>query len=174
MAGLPFLKGSEMRIKRREEIPITPAIEGALEDIKKRLRPGGIIRVPSAKFMMRKPRKGDTPETSHKRAIKEFLRWNNCFVYHNLNAGIGVFRGVPDLTAITPEGVALQIEVKAPGGRQSPQQRGFEDEWVRRQGVYLCGDIDTVMDWFRAKGIRTVVRWSKHGDPKKFGEAVKK
>ena len=162
-----------MRIKRREEIPITPAMGEALEGIKRRVCPGRIFLTETAaisskdwKTLCKKygRRKGDTPETSHKRAIKEFLLWNNCFVYHNLNSGIGVYRGIPDLTAITPEGIVLQIEVKA-GTKQSPQQRDFEDEWVRRGGISLLGGVDVVIDWFKARGIRVITkggaRWVK-------------
>ncbi len=84
-----------------------------------------------------------TPETAEKQAIKEYLILKGFFVYHNL-AGLGVFKGIPDLTAISSNGQVFQIEVKAPGGRQSENQVNFEYEWESRGGLYICGTFDEV------------------------------
>lgn len=48
--------------------------------------------------------------------------------------------GVPgqaDLSGILPGGVRLEIEVKAPGGQQSDEQRNFERMVRRFGGVYV-------------------------------------
>ena len=73
-----------------------------------------------------------TQETAEKKAIKMYLNLKGYFVYHNL-AGIGVFKGIPDLTAIK-NGIVWQIEVKAKGGRQSEGQKEFEKQW-QEQGI---------------------------------------
>jgi len=85
-----------------------------------------------------------TKETSEKKAIKDYLKIKRAFVYHNL-AGLGVFRGIPDLTAIY-QGKVYQIEVKATGGRQSENQKEFQADWENHGGIYILGGIDEVME----------------------------
>ena len=48
--------------------------------------------------------------------------------------------GVPgqaDLTGILPEGRRLEIEVKSPTGRQTPEQRSFQGIIEKFNGVYV-------------------------------------
>lgn len=85
-----------------------------------------------------------TPENIEKKAIKEYLRYKGIFFYHNL-AGLGVYPGVPDLTAIK-DGQVYQIEVKARKGRQSQYQKSFQERWEGHGGVYILGGIDEVMN----------------------------
>ncbi len=84
-----------------------------------------------------------TPETWEKQAIREYLKWKQVFFYHNL-AGLGVFPGVSDFTAIK-DGKVYQIEVKAGNGKQSPRQKEFQKQWELNGGMYLLGGIDEVM-----------------------------
>ena len=84
-----------------------------------------------------------TKETSEKKAIKDYLRAKGAFVYHNL-AGLGVYPGIPDLTAIWL-GKVYQIEVKADGGKQSDNQKEFQRCWEASGGIYILGGIDEVM-----------------------------
>lgn len=88
-----------------------------------------------------------TRETAEKRNIKQYLGWMGCFCYYNLQ-GIGSFKGVPDLTAITKTGKVLQIEVKAGGYSQSEHQKRFQQEWEALGGIYICGDLSAVQKWF--------------------------
>lgn len=62
--------------------------------------------------------------------------------------------GSPDIIGVAclpcphcgqPVGRALGVEVKTPGGRQSPEQRAFAAAWQRRGGVYiLAREVDDV------------------------------
>ena len=84
-----------------------------------------------------------TPETAEKQAIKDYLRIKGVFFYHNL-AGLGCYPGLADITAIK-DGEVYQIEVKAPGGRQSAKQKEFQEKWEDAGGHYIVGGIDEVM-----------------------------
>ena len=84
-----------------------------------------------------------TPEGHEKQAIKQYLKLKGIFYYHNL-AGLGVFPGIPDLTAIH-NGVVYQIEVKAGKGKQSEVQKQFQQNWEQNGGRYILGGIDSVM-----------------------------
>jgi hypothetical protein len=90
--------------------------------------------------------KQPTPETLEKKAITRFLQFKGIFYYHNL-AGLGVYPGIPDLTAIK-DGIVYQIEVKALGGRQSDYQKQFQENWEASGGTYIIGGIDEVMKTF--------------------------
>lgn len=92
----------------------------------------------------------NTPENYEKRAIKEYLALNGWFYYHNL-AGLGVYPGVPDITAIK-RGFVLQIEVKARHGKQSPNQREFENNWTEAGGAYFCGNFDDLIRYLKDNG----------------------
>ena len=85
-----------------------------------------------------------TPETAEKIAIKQYLGYFGCYFYHNLQ-GIGAKKGCPDLTAIDRKGQVWQIEVKAPGGRQSEWQKEFQKNWEANGGKYILGGLDEVM-----------------------------
>lgn len=84
-----------------------------------------------------------TEETSHKIAIKQYLRHKGIFFYHNL-AGMGVYPGVADITAIS-NGKCYQIEVKAKNGIQSEKQKQFQKNWEQSGGIYILGGIDEVI-----------------------------
>lgn len=84
-----------------------------------------------------------TEETQEKKAIKEYLKYKGAFVYHNL-AGLGVYAGISDLTCIF-KGMVYQIEVKKKGGKQSSNQKQFQEDWERQGGVYILGGVDEVM-----------------------------
>jgi|ETNvirnome_2_300_1030623.scaffolds.fasta_scaffold20872_3 Holliday junction resolvase len=83
-----------------------------------------------------------TKETAEKHAIRDYLRLNGWFVYHNL-AGLGCYAGLADLTALR-NGVVVQIEVKTPKGKQSDKQIIFAKEWKDRGGYYVIGDFEIV------------------------------
>ncbi len=85
-----------------------------------------------------------TPETAEKKAIRDYLRIKGYFVYHNL-AGIGVYPGIADITAIK-DGTVYQIEVKAGRGKQSPAQKEFQRCWEGAGGVYIIGGIDDIIE----------------------------
>jgi len=84
-----------------------------------------------------------TKETGEKSAIKDYLKAIGAFYYHNL-AGLGVFPGIPDLTAIV-KGRVIQIEVKADVGKQSENQKNFQIVWESQGGCYLIGTADDVI-----------------------------
>lgn len=85
-----------------------------------------------------------TPESQEKQAIKQYLKLKGVFFYHNL-AGLGVYPGVPDLTAIK-NGKVYQIEVKCKKGVQSCNQEKFQEEWESQGGTYIIGGIDEIIN----------------------------
>jgi Holliday junction resolvase len=93
----------------------------------------------------------NTPETAEKRAIKQWLAFDGWFVYHNL-AGIGVYPGVADLTAIK-NGNVVQIEVKVGKYKQSARQLEFEQEWIGKGGYYFAGDLDGLCEYLNRIGL---------------------
>ncbi len=92
-----------------------------------------------------------TPETYEKKAIKDYLNLIGAFVYHNL-AGLGVYPGVPDLTAIY-KGNVYQIEVKTDKGKQSSNQKTFQQRWEESGGTYILGGLNDVIDKLNEKRI---------------------
>lgn len=59
--------------------------------------------------------------------------------------------GQADLTGILPCGLRLEIEVKGPNGRQSPEQRSFQRMIERFGGVYvLAHSVDDVWQALRS------------------------
>jgi len=66
--------------------------------------------------------------------------------------------GVPgqaDLTGILPDGRRLEIEVKSPTGRQTAEQRSFQQMIERFNGVYiLARSIHDVRQQLAAHGLR--------------------
>jgi len=83
-----------------------------------------------------------TPETLEKRSIREYVAFLGGYTYHNL-AGLGCYPGLADITAII-KGKVIQIEVKAGKGKQSQNQKNFQDNWEYYGGNYICGDFDKV------------------------------
>jgi Holliday junction resolvase len=93
-----------------------------------------------------------TAETSEKKAIKEYLALKGWFYYHNL-AAMGVYPGIPDITAIK-NGQVLQIEVKKSGWKESnsktrDNQRQFERDWTECGGAYFCGTLDQLINFLK-------------------------
>ncbi len=88
-----------------------------------------------------------TPETAIKKQIRDYLRLNGWFVRHHL-AGLGCYPGMPDMSA-TKAGITLEIEVKAPGGKQSPRQTAYQSDLGSCGGRYILAygykDIETYL-----------------------------
>lgn len=60
--------------------------------------------------------------------------------------GMGVRKGVADFILLR-NFCPIALELKAKDGKQSEDQKGFEDAWTAQGGVYyLCKDIDDVRD----------------------------
>lgn len=92
---------------------------------------------------LKKGKKKITPETAEKKVIKDYLTAMGWFWYPN-TAGFGSKPGIPDLTAVK-NGVVLQIEVKAFGGKQSECQKEFQVDWEAFGGTYILGGYDQVV-----------------------------
>ena len=81
-------------------------------------------------------------------------------------ANVGVARigtrvvrfGIPgqaDLTGILPDGLRLEIEIKSPTGRQTPEQVAFQNMIEKFHGIYiLARSIDDVRQPLAALGIQ--------------------
>jgi len=80
-------------------------------------------------------KKGITEETRIKKEIKDYLKLYGWFVYHNL-AGLGVYTGLSDLTAILG-GLVVFIEVKTKKGKQSDNQIKFQKSIESHGGNYI-------------------------------------
>ena len=64
-------------------------------------------------------------------------------------------RGQADLTGIVPDGRRLEIEVKTSTGRQTADQRSFQQMIERFHGIYiLARSVDDVRRELAAKGVR--------------------
>jgi len=86
--------------------------------------------------------KAATPKESEIRAqVKEFLQWQGWFVFYHLQ-GLGSYPGLPDMQAVK-DGRTIYIEIKRPGGRQSPKQKKFQQDLEVAGGIYiLARNID--------------------------------
>jgi len=65
--------------------------------------------------------------------------------------------GLPDILAFLPTNasdVALQLwwEVKAAGGRATPEQLAFAEHCARTSQAYVRGDLDALVAWLVAYG----------------------
>ena len=83
-----------------------------------------------------------TQETIEKNQIRDYLRYTGWFVFHNL-AGLGVYAGIADLTAIK-NGCVLMIEVKTEKGKLSEKQILFEEDWQEKGGHYIWGHYERI------------------------------
>lgn len=83
-----------------------------------------------------------TPETAEKHAVKEWLCLRGYF-HFPLMAGMGAYPGAPDIVAIK-NGQVYAIEVKKPGGKQSPKQVNFQIDWELHGGKYIIGTFDDI------------------------------
>ncbi len=92
-----------------------------------------------------KNKKGPIPKESEIRAqVKEFLQWQGWFVFYHLQ-GLGSYPGLPDMQAVK-DGRTIYIEIKRPGGRQSPGQKKFQQELEAAGGVYIVArEVDDLM-----------------------------
>ncbi len=85
---------------------------------------------------MAKKKKTALPKEREIRSqIREVLQWQGWFVFYHLQ-GLGSYPGLPDLQAVK-EGRTIYIEIKRPGGRQSPGQKIFQQELEAAGGTYL-------------------------------------
>ena len=93
-------------------------------------------------------RKKITPETALKGVIKDYLKLSEWEYIWNLNYGIGVYRGVSDLTAfkkIKQVPITLWIEAKVRPRKQSPDQIDFQELIERNGGHYILAyDVDDI------------------------------
>lgn len=95
-------------------------------------------------FKTRRPRQ--RPERAIQKAIVAYLRATGCLVAvtdagaaYRAGAFFGdaIPAGWPDVTGLLPDGRFIGVEVKAPGGRQSPVQRAMELAIRQRRGIYV-------------------------------------
>lgn len=64
-------------------------------------------------------------------------------------------RGQADLTGIVADGRRLEIEVKSATGRQTAEQRNFQEMIERFHGIYiLARSVDDVRRELAARGVR--------------------
>lgn len=82
-----------------------------------------------------------TPEKIVQNAIVDFLNSRQkagepVFVERRNAGGFSYKKGIPDLYAVI-NGIHLEIEVKAPGGRLSTMQEKFRDK-CKRLGIRWC------------------------------------
>lgn len=75
-------------------------------------------------------------ESDVRAGIKKYLALTGWLCYSNLQ-GLGCKVGLSDLT-ILKKGVVVWVELKRPGGKQSPAQLKFETEIRRAGGNYVC------------------------------------
>lgn len=89
------------------------------------------------------------PETKIKKEIKQWLNLFNWFCFPILQ-GMGAYKGISDIIAIK-KGVVLFIEVKTPTGKQSDNQKAFEDMIKNSGGHYLIArNYHDVEDYINA------------------------
>ena len=94
-----------------------------------------------------------TPETSLKRAAKDFLAVHGIFTFPVL-AGIGSYPGVPDRLGIY-KGIPLAVEFKRPKGVLSDSQREFKRKWEAEGGLHIT--CRTIEDLSAGLGIKTLL-----------------
>lgn len=80
-----------------------------------------------------------TPEGAVKASIRDFV--NRVVGNHRLRlwaivGGPLQAPGIADYLGVF-EGRALAVECKAPGGKQSPAQAKFQEQWERAGGIYV-------------------------------------
>ena len=82
-----------------------------------------------------KQNKPKISENDIKRQIKDYLNAKGWFNFHVLQ-GLGAYKGIPDRIAIKDNRV-LFIEVKKPTGKQSENQKLFQDNVENQGGEYI-------------------------------------
>lgn len=74
-------------------------------------------------------------ESDIQKLIREFLQWHGWFVF-KIHQSLGSYPGVADLYAIK-NGRSVWIEVKTPKGKQSKDQKKFQQNIEAHGGEYL-------------------------------------
>lgn len=87
-------------------------------------------------------------ENDVKAQIKDYLTIKGWFWFYNLQ-GLGSYDGIPDFIAIK-NGRTIYLEVKKPGGKQSPGQIEFEWNITHQKGEYYL--IDCLEDLIKIIG----------------------
>ena len=111
-------------------------------------------------------RRRGKPERAVQRAVLLWLRANGCLVAvtdagaaYRAGAFFGdaVPAGWPDITGLLPDGRFIGVEVKGPGGRQSPVQKQMEQEVRKRSGIYVLArsveDVQREIEEAHARGL---------------------
>ena len=84
-------------------------------------------------------------EADIRRQVRDYLRIRGWFVFHILQGGVGVYRGITDLIAVR-DGRVLFIELKTARGRQSVHQVKFQSDIEAHGGEYvLCRGVDDLL-----------------------------
>lgn len=73
-------------------------------------------------------------ENDIKKQVKDYLSLKGYFHFYLL-AGMGAYRGIPDIIAIKNNRV-LFLEIKRPGGKQSEYQKQFQLDIEGQGGEY--------------------------------------
>ena len=85
-------------------------------------------------------------ETDIRHQVRDCLRVKGWFVFHILQGGVGVYRGITDLIA-AKGGRVLFIELKTARGRQSEHQKKFQSDLEAARGEYvLCRGVDELRE----------------------------
>ena len=87
-------------------------------------------------------------ENDIKLQVKQYLSLKGYFHFPILQ-GRGAYKGIPDRIAIK-NGRTIYLEVKKPGGIQSPEQIDFEWNITRQKGEYYL--IDCLEDLIKIIG----------------------
>ena len=94
--------------------------------------------------MILKRFKFELSENDIKIQVKQYLDLRGWFNFYILQ-GLGSFNGIPDRIAIK-DGRTLYLEIKKPGGTQSPAQIDFERNIKFQKGeYYLIDDLDSLI-----------------------------
>lgn len=99
-------------------------------------------------FEPRKPKR-KTPEANLQARVMKYLRHEQTeYLCALTNSPHAADAGYPDVSCISPTGVATFIELKKPkGGIQSPQQKRWQAEIEKRGGKYiLARSLKEVVD----------------------------
>ncbi len=81
-------------------------------------------------------------ESDIRRQVRDYLRIRGWFVFHILQGGVGVYRGITDLIAVKG-GRVIFLELKTKTGRQSQHQVKFQADIEAHGGEYvLCRGVE--------------------------------
>lgn len=89
---------------------------------------------------------GEVNESHIRQQIREWLQIHGWYVVLMVASPVS-HKGIPDLMAYGPKGERLDIEVKTAKGRQSDEQKAYQEEIERRGHQYvLARCLEDVMD----------------------------